>query len=156
IERPGAGDETRSWEPQFGQGESGYYLALNRGKRSVTLNLKSEEGRAVARDLAKGADILIENSLTGGMEKFGLSYERLSAESPRLIYVSNTGFGQAGPNAHKKGYDTIFQALSGVMHLTGYPDGPPAKVGLPFADLTSGLWIAIATLAAVQGRASSG
>lgn len=156
IERPGGGDESRVFEPRLPGGESAYFFALNRGKRSVTINLKSEEGRAAARELATGADVVVENFLPGEMARHGLDYASLSAINPRLVYVSNTGFGQTGPYRDRKGYDTIFQALSGVMNLTGHPDGPPAKVGLPFADLTSGLYIAIAILTGLVGRATSG
>ncbi|RPE70924.1 crotonobetainyl-CoA:carnitine CoA-transferase CaiB-like acyl-CoA transferase [Pacificibacter maritimus] len=156
IERPGIGDESRSFEPMFDGGQSAYYSAFNRSKRSIAVDLKTDAGRQLAFDLAAQADVLVENFLPGGMEKHGLSYEALSAVNPRLIYISNTGFGQTGPYKDRKGYDTIFQALSGVIDLTGHPDGPPAKVGLPFADLTSGLWIAIAALTGLVGRAGSG
>jgi crotonobetainyl-CoA:carnitine CoA-transferase CaiB-like acyl-CoA transferase len=156
IERPKVGDESRHWEPQLPEGDSGYFFAFNRAKQSVTLNLKSEAGRKIARDLAARADVVLENFLPGDMEKFGLGYEELSKANSRLVYVSNTGFGQSGPYRDRKGYDTIFQAMSGVMALTGHPDGPPAKVGLPFADLTSGLWITIAILTGLAARATSG
>jgi len=155
VERPRAGDESRHWEPALPGGDSAYFFAFNRGKRSITLNLKSPSGQQIARDLARGADVLVENFLPGDMEALGLGYAALAAENPRLVYVSNTGFGQDGPYCDRKGYDTIFQALSGVMALTGHPDGPPAKVGVPFADLTSGLWIVIAVLAGLAGRAAS-
>ncbi len=156
VERPGGGDESRSFEPQLPNGESAYFFALNRGKRSITLNLKSPRGREIARSLIAGTDVVLENFLPGEMAKHGLDYASLAPSNPRLIYVSNTGFGQTGPYRDRNGYDTIFQALSGVMALTGYPDGPPAKVGLPFADLTSGLWIAIAILTSLVGRATTG
>jgi crotonobetainyl-CoA:carnitine CoA-transferase CaiB-like acyl-CoA transferase len=156
IERPGTGDESRDWEPHTAQGESAYFFSVNRGKRSVTLNLKSPRGVQIATDLASKADVLVENFLPGYMERLGLGYAALSAANPRLIYVSSTGFGQSGPYRDRKGYDTIFQALSGIMSLTGHPEGPPAKVGLPFADLTSGLWIAISVLTGLVGRATSG
>ena len=160
VERPRTGDESRAWEPMLQQGEgareSAYFFAFNRGKQSITLNLKSPAAQQIARDLARGADILVENFLPGDMDRLNLGYETLAAENPRLIYVSNTGFGQDGPYRDRKGYDTIFQALSGVMALTGHADGPPAKVGVPFADLTSGLWITIAVLAALAGRTASG
>lgn len=152
IERPGTGDETRSFEPRLESGDSGYFFAFNRGKKSVTLNLKSARGQEIARELAREADVVVENFLPGEMESFGLGYGRLSQGNPRLIYVSTTGFGQTGPYRDRNGYDTIFQAMSGVMALTGHPDGPPAKVGVPFADLTSGLWVVIAVLSAVIGR----
>lgn len=156
IERPGGGDESRSFEPKFSQGASAYFCAFNRGKRSLTLNLKSPQGQEIARQLVRRADVVVENFLPGDMDKLNLSYESLSADNPGLVYVSNTGFGQSGPYRDRKGYDTIFQALSGVMALTGHPDGPPAKVGLPFADLTSGLWIALAILVGLAGRNATG
>ena len=156
IERPGSGDETRSFEPRVESGDSGYFFAFNRGKKSVTLNLKSPRGQEIARSLAREADVVVENFLPGEMARFGLGYEHLSADNPKLVYVSCTGFGQTGPYRDRNGYDTIFQALSGVMALTGHPDGPPAKVGVPFADLTSGLWIAISVLTGLAGRANSG
>ena len=156
IERPRTGDESRGFEPQLPGGDSAYFFALNRGKRSVTLNLKSPRGQDLARRLVAGADVVVENFLPGEMARYGLDYPALAPDNPRLIYVSNTGFGQTGPYRDRNGYDTVFQALSGVMALTGYPDGPPAKVGLPFADLTSGLYIAIAILTALVGRATTG
>lgn len=156
IERPGAGDETRVFEPRVKSGDSGYFFAFNRGKKSVTLNLKSARGQEIARALAREADVVVENFLPGEMARFGLGYEHLSAENTGLVYVSCTGFGQTGPYSDRNGYDTVFQALSGVMALTGHPGGPPAKVGLPFADLTSGLWIAIAVLTGLAGRGRSG
>ena len=156
IERPRTGDESRSFEPQLPQGESAYFFALNRAKRSLTLNLKSARGQDIARQLVARTDVVLENFLPGEMARYGLDYASLSAANPRLIYVSNTGFGQTGPYRNRNGYDTVFQALSGVMALTGHPDAPPAKVGLPFADLTSGLWIAIAILTSLVGRATTG
>ncbi|MDQ1850461.1 CaiB/BaiF CoA-transferase family protein [Gemmobacter fulvus] len=156
VERPGTGDESRTFEPHFQDGPSAYYSAFNRGKRSIALDLKSPEGRKLAFDLAARTDVVVENFLPGEMAKYGLDYAALSAVNPGLVYVSNTGFGQSGPYRNRKGYDTIFQALSGAIDLTGQPDGPPAKVGLPFADLTSGLWIAISVLSGLMGRAQSG
>ena len=155
IERPGTGDEARQWEPRLPEGDSAYFFAFNRGKESVSLNLKSEEGRRIARELAGKVDVVVENFLPGVMDSWGLGYEELSQVNPRLVYVSNTGFGQSGPYMKRNGYDTIFQALSGMMALTGEKDGPPAKVGLPIADLTSGLWITIATLVGLIGRGQS-
>lgn len=156
VERPATGDESRGWEPRTASGSSAYFFSVNRGKRSITLNLKSPRGVQIAASLARKADVLIENFLPGQMEQLGLGYDALAAINPRLVYVSSTGFGQNGPYRDRKGYDTIFQAMSGVMSLTGYPQQPPAKVGLPFADLTSGLWIAIAALSGIVGRAASG
>jgi crotonobetainyl-CoA:carnitine CoA-transferase CaiB-like acyl-CoA transferase len=112
-------------------------------------------GQEIARLLAAKSDVVVENFLPGEMDKLSLGYQRMSAINPRLIYISNTGFGQTGPYRDRNGYDTIFQALSGVMALTGYPDGPPAKVGVPFADLTTGLWIAVAVLTGLLGRTAT-
>ncbi|MCR0981171.1 CaiB/BaiF CoA transferase family protein [Roseomonas populi] len=160
VEQPGSGDETRSFEP-FAQAEggeevSGYYMALNRSKRSITVNLRSEEGRAIIRDLAAKADVLVENFPVGTLKRRGLAYADLAPLNPGLIYVSCTGFGQSGPYARRKGYDTVFQAMSGLMSLTGERGGGPVKPGLPVADLTSGLWVAIAILSALQGRVRTG
>jgi crotonobetainyl-CoA:carnitine CoA-transferase CaiB-like acyl-CoA transferase len=156
VERPGSGDETRGFEPRLPHGESAYFFAFNRGKRSVTLDLKDERGRDVARRLAAGADVVVENFLPGVMDRLGLGYDALSADNPGLVYVSTTGFGQTGPDRSRKGYDTVFQALSGVMAMTGEPDGPPSKTGIPVADMSSGLWVAIAVLTGLAGRATSG
>ncbi|WP_285490214.1 CaiB/BaiF CoA transferase family protein [Amycolatopsis taiwanensis] len=156
VERPGRGDESRGWEPRLPAGESAYFFAFNRGKRSLTLDLKSERGQRIARDLAAKADVVVENFLPGTLDKLGLGYEALTALNPGLVYVSNTGFGQHGPYRDRKGYDTIFQALSGIMHLTGHPDTPPAKAGIPVSDLAAGQWTAIAVLAGLLGRAQAG
>ncbi len=159
IEQPGAGDESRTWEPRIGQGqgaESAYFFAVNRSKESITLNLRRPSARAIARRLALKADILIENFPTGTMAKFGLDHAALAADNKGLVYVSNTGFGQTGPYATRKGYDTIFQAMGGMMGLTGEIGGGPVKAGLPTGDLTAGLWIAIAALTGIAGRATAG
>jgi crotonobetainyl-CoA:carnitine CoA-transferase CaiB-like acyl-CoA transferase len=156
VERPVTGDESRIFEPRLPAGESAYFFAFNRGKRSLTLNLKSPKAQEIAAKFAAQHDVILENFLPGDMEAFNLGYERLSKLNPRLIYVSNTGFGQSGPYKDRAGYDTIFQALSGVMHLTGYPDAPPAKAGIPIADMTAGLWIAIAILSGLVGRGRTG
>lgn len=156
IERPGSGDESRRMQPLLPGGESGYFFAFNRAKRSVTLNLNTARGQVLARELVSTADVLVENFLPGTMDRLGLGYDTLAADNPGLIYVSSTGFGQSGPNAGRKGYDTIFQALSGITALTGHPDGPPAKAGIPVSDMTSGLWIAIATLTGLLARGRTG
>ena len=155
IERPGSGDETRQWEPTIGK-ESGYFFAFNRAKHSVTLNLKSKKAQDIARRLAAKADIVVENFPRGTMDEMGLGYEAIKAVNPKAIYIANTGFGQSGPYADRKGYDTIFQAMSGLMSLTGEPDRGPAKAGLPMSDLTSGLWIAVAALSGLAARTQSG
>jgi crotonobetainyl-CoA:carnitine CoA-transferase CaiB-like acyl-CoA transferase len=155
VEQPGTGDETRSFEPQLAK-DSAYYFACNRSKESITVNLRSDEGRKVIRGLAAKADVVLENFPVGTLARYGLDFVNLSALNPRLIYVSCTGFGQNGPYAQKKGYDTVFQAMGGIMSLTGERGGGPVKPGLPVADLTSGLWIAIAILASLAGRERTG
>ncbi len=155
VEQPGSGDETRGFEPQLAK-DSAYYFACNRSKESITVDLRSREGKDTIRKLAARADVLVENFPVGTLGKYGLDFASLSALNPRLIYVSCTGFGQTGPYARKKGYDTVFQAMGGLMSLTGERGGGPVKPGLPVADLTSGLWVAIAILASLAGREKSG
>jgi crotonobetainyl-CoA:carnitine CoA-transferase CaiB-like acyl-CoA transferase len=155
VEQPGSGDETRSFEPQLAA-DSAYYFACNRSKESITVNLRSDEGRKLIRELAQKADVVLENFPVGTLGRYGLDFSSLSALNPRLVYVSCTGFGQSGPYAQKKGYDTVFQAMGGMMSLTGERGGGPVKPGLPVADLTSGLWVAIAILASLAGRTNTG
>jgi crotonobetainyl-CoA:carnitine CoA-transferase CaiB-like acyl-CoA transferase len=158
IEEPNRGDETRSFEPfveRNGASESAYYFACNRGKQSVTVNLRSADGQAIVRDLARQADVFVENFPVGTLKGYRLDYDAIRAVNERIVYVSCTGFGQSGPYAHRKGYDTIFQAMGGIMSLTGERGGPPVKPGLPVADLTSGLWVAIAILSGLAGRTAT-
>ncbi|HET7198370.1 MAG TPA: CaiB/BaiF CoA-transferase family protein [Burkholderiales bacterium] len=155
VEQPGSGDETRGFEPQLAR-DSAYYFACNRSKESVTVNLRSPDGAQVIRGLAQKADVLVENFPVGTLGRHALDFASLSALNPRLVYVSCTGFGQTGPYARKKGYDTVFQAMGGIMSLTGERGGGPVKPGLPVADLTSGLWVAIAILASLAGREKTG
>ena len=155
VEQPGSGDETRAFEPRLAQ-DSAYFFACNRSKASITVNLRSDEGRRIVRELAQQADVFVENFPVGTLGRQGLDYATLSALNPKLVYVSCTGFGQSGPYAQKKGYDTVFQAMGGLMSLTGEKGGGPVKPGLPVADLTSGLWVAIAILAALSGREKTG
>jgi crotonobetainyl-CoA:carnitine CoA-transferase CaiB-like acyl-CoA transferase len=160
VEQPGGGDETRGFEP-FAEGPggervSGYYMACNRSKRSVTVNMRHPEGVAIIRGLAARADVLVENFPTGTLKRRDLDWPSLREANPRLVYLSCTGFGQTGPYAKRKGYDTVFQAMGGLMSLTGERGGGPVKPGLPIADLTSGLWVAIAILSALRGRDATG
>jgi crotonobetainyl-CoA:carnitine CoA-transferase CaiB-like acyl-CoA transferase len=155
VEQPGSGDETRTFEPQLAR-DSAYYFACNRSKESITVNLRSAEGKQIIRRLAERADVFVENFPVGTLGRYALDFASLSAINPRLIYVSCTGFGQTGPYAEKKGYDTVFQAMGGLMSLTGERGGGPVKPGLPVADLTSGLWVAIAILASLAGREKTG
>jgi len=138
IEEPDRGDDTRGWPP-FANGESTYFMSVNRNKKSVTLNLKAPEGRELLKRLAKKSDVLLENFRTGTMEKLGLGYATLSKLNPKLVYCAMSGFGESGPESHRGGYDLIVQAESGVMDLTGFADGPPVKVGNSIADLVAGM-----------------
>ena len=155
VEQPGVGDETRGFEPHLAK-DSPYYFACNRAKSSITVNLRSREGQGVIRELAAGADVFVENFPTGSLSRYALDYAAISALNPKIVYISCTGFGQTGPYAHKKGYDTVFQAMGGLMSLTGEKDRGPVKAGLPLADLTSGLWVAIGMLAMLSGREKTG
>jgi crotonobetainyl-CoA:carnitine CoA-transferase CaiB-like acyl-CoA transferase len=160
VERPGAGDDTRGWGPPFLDGQAGYFLAVNRGKRSITLALDKPAGQDVARRLAARADILLENYKVGTLPRFGLGYEHLKAVNPKLIYCSVTGFGQSGPRRDQVAYDFLVQAMGGLMSVTGErddrPGGGPQKVGVPIADLMTGMYAAVAVLAALARREVSG
>jgi len=164
VEKPGAGDDTRHWGPPWHQhGDervAAYFLAANRGKRSVAIDFATEKGAALVRRMAADADVLVENFKVGGLKKFGLDAESLRTAYPRLIYASITGFGQDGPYASRAGYDYIIQGMGGLMSLTGVPDGEPGggpmKVGVAVADLFSGMYTASAILAALYGRERTG
>jgi glutaryl-CoA transferase len=158
VESP-EGDETRGWGPPFAGavgGESAYYLCVNRNKRSIVINFKTEEGRAILHELLKQSDVLVENFRVGTLSRFSLDFESVSAINPRLIYCSLTGFGQAGPLRDKPGYDFMIQAMGGLMSITGEPDGEPMKVGVAVADLFAGQNAVIAILAALQARIQTG
>jgi crotonobetainyl-CoA:carnitine CoA-transferase CaiB-like acyl-CoA transferase len=155
VEQPGTGDETRINHP-FLKGESGYFFVANRSKQSITLNLKTKEAQDIVRKLAAQSDLVLENYTLGTLKRFGLDYDSLKAINPRLVYVSMTGFGQDGPYANRRGYDTVIQAMSGIMSLTGERGGGPVKAGLPVADLMSALWVMIAALTGLTARATSG
>ena len=159
IESP-KGDDTRAWGPPFIEREddrsAAYFHSCNRGKMSVTADIKTEEGRALVRDLAVGADVLIENFKVGGLAKYGLDYETLSHLNPGIVYCSITGFGQTGPYAERAGYDYLVQGMSGLMSITGAADGPPQKVGVALTDLYAGLYSVIAIQAALAARSTTG
>ena len=155
IEELQHGDQTRSIPP-YVNGESHYYMAINRNKVSLAIDLKRPEGRDVALGLAKKADVVLENFRPGVMERLGLGYDDLRANNPGLIICSITGFGQSGPMSDKPSFDLVTQALSGVMSINGEPDGPPTKLGVPLGDVGGGLWAAIAVLAALQHRNTTG
>jgi crotonobetainyl-CoA:carnitine CoA-transferase CaiB-like acyl-CoA transferase len=153
---PPEGDETRGWGPPFAGGESAYYLCVNRNKRSIVINLKTDEGKKVLRDLALQSDVLVENFRPGTLNKFGLDYEALHELNPKLIYCSITGFGQTGSMKDKPGYDFMIQALGGLMSITGEPEGEPMKTGVAVVDLFAGQNAIIAILAALQARTLTG
>ncbi len=158
IEKPGSGDDTRGFAPPFmpGTKESAYFVDANRNKRSVTLDIAKPEGQDIALRLIAQSDILVENFKVGALAKYGLGYDQLHERFPGLIYCSITGFGQTGPYAERPGYDSLIQAMGGVMSLTGEPDGQPQKVGIPLADLFAGLYGCIGILAALRHRDATG
>jgi crotonobetainyl-CoA:carnitine CoA-transferase CaiB-like acyl-CoA transferase len=156
IERPGAGDDTRAWGPPFIEGESAYFLSINRNKESVTLNFKHPDGLRILHELVAGADILVENFRPGTLDDMGLDYATISQRHPRLIYASVSGFGQTGPLRDRAGYDAVLQGEAGIMSLTGPPDGGGYKVGVAVADLVSGLFAAQGILLALYVRERTG
>jgi formyl-CoA transferase/CoA:oxalate CoA-transferase len=155
VEPPGTGDETRSFPP-FRDGESHYYLSVNRGKKSIVIDLKTEAGVALVKDLAARCDILVENYRPGIMDRLGLGYEVLSAINPRLIYCAISGFGMTGPLRDRPSFDIVLQALSGAMSVNGEPDGEPTKLGIPLGDLVGGINGPIGILAALHERNTTG
>ena len=159
VEAP-EGDDTRRWGPPFitrdGETTAAYFHATNRGKRSITCDFRTQEGQALVRRLVADADIVIENFKAGGLAKYGLDWDSLSAINPRLIYCSITGFGQDGPYAHRAGYDFIIQGMAGLMSVTGAPGGQPQKVGVAITDIMTGVYAALAIVAAVLQRAQTG
>lgn len=156
IEIPNTGDESRAYGPPFVEGQSYYFLSLNRNKRSITLNLKHEGARNVLRRLIQSADVFVHNSLPGPMERLGFSYEQVRPLNPRLVYCAISGFGQTGPQRDTPSLDMMAQALSGIMSLTGQPDGAPMRAGLPIADLSTGMVAAYAIMLALFQRQQTG
>ncbi|MBZ4653497.1 MAG: carnitine dehydratase [Peptococcaceae bacterium] len=155
IERPEVGDDSREFGP-FVDGFSAYFASLNRGKQSLTLELKTPEGKAVFLDLVKKVDVLVENFRPGTMEKLGLGYEELKKVNPRLIYAASSGFGRTGPYAHKAAYDMIVQGMGGIMSITGEPGRPPVRVGASIGDITAGLFTAYGIMTALYHREKTG
>ena len=163
VERPGHGDDTRAWGPPWINMEekiSSYFAAANRGKKSLTLNLSTPQGKRIIEELVKISDVVIENYKIGDLKRYGLDYESLQKINPRLVYCSITGYGQDGPNAQKPGYDFVFQAIGGLMSITGEadsePGGGPQKVGIAIADVITGMYSTIAILAALNSREQTG
>jgi len=156
VEIPGKGDDTRAFGPPFQNGESAYFMSVNRNKRSITINMKSNDGIEIIKNLLLKADVLIENFRPGTLDKFGLDADSALKMNPRLIYCSVSGFGQTGPWSRKPGYDLAIQGMGGIMSLTGEPDGPPAKVGTSIADIISGIYAAQGILLALVARNKTG
>jgi CoA:oxalate CoA-transferase len=155
VENPEGGDDARAFEP-FIDGKSAYFLSLNRGKESIALNLKDPADRAVFLELARRADVLVENYRPGTLERLGLGYDALCKENPRLIYAAVSGFGHTGPWSHKPAYDMIVQALGGLMSVTGQPGGPPTKAGTSIGDITGGLFTLAGIASALYHRERTG
>jgi formyl-CoA transferase len=163
VERPGVGDETRGWGPPFvGKpygpypGESAYFIAANRNKRSVTVNIQTKDGQEIVRKLTGISDVLVENYRTGDLDKLGLGYLDMHRLYPKLIYCSVSGYGRTGPYADRPGYDAIIQGEGGMMSITGPVEGPPSRVGIPITDITAGMFAATAILAALHARDITG
>jgi len=156
IERPGTGDDTRTWGPPFAGGESAYYLCLNRNKRSLTLNLSHPEGQRLAHELVRGCDVLLENFSPGVTDKLKLNWERVREINPRLIYCSITGYGPDGPYRDRTGYDMVLSAVGGLMGITGEEDGGPVKVGVAITDVLTGVMAQGAICAALLQREKTG
>ena len=156
IEQPGSGDDTRSWGPPFVNGESAYFLSVNRNKRSLTVDLKQERGREIIYRLAERCDVVLENFRPGTAARLGVGYDDLRRINPRIVYCSISGFGQTGPYRDKPGYDAIAQAMGGIMGVTGNDGEPPVRAGVAIADIGAGMWAAFAILAALLYRERTG
>jgi crotonobetainyl-CoA:carnitine CoA-transferase CaiB-like acyl-CoA transferase len=156
VEQPGAGDDTRAWAPPLWNGVSATFLAANRNKRSVAIDLDKPEGADLARRMAASADVLVESFRPGSLDRRGLGYEEISGLNPRIIYCSVSAYGEEGPLAGAPGYDPVLQAFSGIMSITGERDGPPVRLGIGAIDLGTGLWAGIGILASLAQRESTG
>lgn len=156
VEQPGKGDDTRDWGPPYAGTESGYFLSVNRNKRSITLDLKHTTAQEIVRRLAADSDVIVENFKLGALERMGIGYEQLREINPRLIWATISGYGPDGPYADRPGYDFVAQGESGIMAITGEPDGEPMKVGVAIVDVTTGMFSAIAILAALRARDTTG
>jgi crotonobetainyl-CoA:carnitine CoA-transferase CaiB-like acyl-CoA transferase len=156
IEQPGKGDDTRAWGPPFLEGESAYFLSINRNKESVTLDFKKPEGRAILDRLIGKSDVLIENFRPGTLTRMGLDFNTLHAAHPRLVYGSVSGFGQTGPRSHQPGYDAVMQGEGGLMSITGPAEGPSFRLGVAIADIVSGMFAAYGTAMALFARERTG
>lgn len=156
VEMPGKGDDSRSWGPPFVEGESAYFMSINRNKKSLTLNMKSEKSVEIIHKLVKQSDVLVENFRPGAMERLGLGYERVKEMNPRIIYCSISGFGQDGPYRMLPGFDQVLQGMGGLMSITGEAGGPPIKVGVAIADISGGMFAANGIVVALYNREKTG
>ena len=156
VEKPNGGDDTRRYGPPFIEGESAAFLTLNRNKRSIVLDLKSEQGLGVVRRMLSGADVMLHNFRPGVVERMGLGYADVSALNPAIVYCAVSGFGATGPYSQRAGFDLVAQGMSGLMSINGFPDSPPAKVGVPMADLNTGMFCAYGILTAYINRLATG
>ena len=156
VEMPGSGDDTRKWGPPFIGEESAYFLSINRSKRSLTLNLREPQAKEIFLKLAESSDVLVENFTPGVMERFGLGYDEVKQTNPKIVYCSISGFGQDGPYRNRPAYDQIMQGISGLMSITGEPDGEPQKIGIAVTDIGAGMWSAFAIMAALHHREQHG
>ncbi len=156
VEMPGTGDDSRAWGPPFVEGESAYFMSINRNKKSITLDMKGDKAIEIIMKLIKESDVLVENFRPGAMERLGLAYQQVKAMNPRLVYCSISGFGQNGPYRMLPGFDQVLQGMGGLMSITGEPDGPPVKVGVPIADITAGMFAAYGIAIALFTREKTG
>lgn len=155
VEQPIVGDDARAFGPYL-EGESGYFMSINRNKESMTVNLKSPEGKEIIKAMVKEVDVVVENFRPGTMKKLGLDYDVLKEINPRIIYATSTGYGQSGPYSQRPAYDAVVQAMGGIMSITGQPGGEPTRVGSSIGDITAGIFTAIGILAALHERENSG
>ena len=156
IEKPGGGDDTRRMGPPFIEGESAAFLGINRNKRSIVVDLRSDEGREIVLDMARRYDVLVQNFRPGSLERMGLGYEQARELNPAMVYCTISGFGVTGPYARRGGFDLVAQGMSGLMSVTGHPDSPPTKMGVPVCDLNAGMFAAIGILTAYINRLKTG
>ena len=156
VEKPNGGDDTRRMGPPFIEGESAAFLGINRNKRSVVVDMKAERGREIVRSMARESDVLVQNFRPGALERMGLGYEQVRELNPALVYCTISGFGATGPYARRGGFDLVTQGMSGLMSVTGHPDSPPTKVGVPICDLNAGMFAAIGILTAYVHRLRTG
>jgi formyl-CoA transferase/CoA:oxalate CoA-transferase len=156
LEMPGTGDDSRSWGPPFVEGESAYFMSINRNKKSITLNMKSEQSREIVTKLIKQSDVLVENFRPGAMDRLGFGYDAVKAMNPGIIYSSISGFGQDGPYSMLPGFDQVLQGMGGLMSITGEPGGPPIKVGVAIADIAGGRFAAFGIVTALFNREKTG